>query len=793
MNSTVLLRVALVAAALGAPAPRGGPSGAFAQDPEAQRAAVRRRIELAYESDIQPLLLAYCASCHGLDSRKGGVDYSRIVSGSMAADRQDLWKRTGAKLAALEMPPERSKQPSAGERARLLSWIASLKRMISPDPGPSPIRRLAASEYRNTLRDLFGTELKLDVELPPDRIGAGFDNSISPLLMEKYLLIADDILDDIVVPGQLNVRWSAAQMPALREGKLDGPKGEAGPRTFAAGGEVFETLSLPSDGNYTIKLKAGALQAGREAARLVVRLDGQAIGEARILAAPKQPGIYSVSAKLTKGRVRLAVTFVNPFTEPPVQPNPPASGIPAKPQPTDPAPLRVRTVVIESVEVIGPPPGRPTDPQSRIFIAAPGKGLGKREAARLIAEQFAFRGFRRPATGKEIERLLAVFDLADHQDEVFTESIKLMLKAVLVSPQFLFRTPGERDGAARGIGPLDNYELASRLSYFLWSSMPDDILFAAAKDGSLRRPEVLDAQARRMIRDPKARALVENFAVPWLELDKLAGMVVEDRKFPLLTRDARKAMYDEGVLLFESILREGRSLKDLIDCDYTFMNASLARIYGVVTVTSARMERVPIGDPNRGGVMTLPGVLMVTSMANRTSPVKRGKWVLEQLLGQAPPDPPDNVEALEKQDTPENAKLTLRQKTELHRSKPDCAGCHRIMDPIGFGLENFDTIGRWRLKDDSGAPLDTLGVLPGNVRFSSPSELKRIVLSRMDEFARTLVGKLLAYALARPLSGYDEVVVEDIAEAAAKDGYRLDAILVRIVTSYPFLNSRELR
>ncbi|MBA3937894.1 MAG: DUF1592 domain-containing protein, partial [Planctomycetes bacterium] len=415
--------------------------------------------------------------------------------------------------------------------------------------------------------------------------------------------------------------------------------------------------------------------------------------------------------------------------------------------------------------------------------------LGKREAARRIASAFARRAYRRPAAPDEIETLLKVFDLADGQDEVFAESIKLMLKATLVSPAFLYLTPddGSLVGDDGAIVALGDHQLASRLSYLFWSTMPDDELAALADARTLHLPATIAAQVRRLIADPRSRALFAGFGAPWLGLDKLPDLAVDEQRFPLMTKPLREAMYEEGALVFAAILREDRSLVEFVDCDFTFLNATLARIYGLEgTVSGAQMTRVHLTDGNRGGVLTMPGVLAVTSLPTRTSPPRRGRWVLEQILGQAPPPPPANVAALEAQDTAANTALTLRQRTERHRADPVCAGCHRTMDPIGFGLEVFDVSGRVRDHDDTGGVVDARGELPGKARFSGPVELKRIIAGRSAEFTRTLTAKLLAYALGRALTGYDQVVVDDIAAAVIKDGGKFDTLLTEIATSLPF-------
>jgi hypothetical protein len=384
---------------------------------------------------------------------------------------------------------------------------------------------------------------------------------------------------------------------------------------------------------------------------------------------------------------------------------------------------------------------------------------------------------------------LKVFDLAQANKLSYLASLRLMLKAILVSPQFLFITPAKDAGEGVTIVSLDDHHLASRLSYFLWATMPDAELAALADSGKLHEPDVLRAQVRRMLSDPRARALFDGFGAQWLGLGALQGKTFDTAKFPQMTPAMRTAMYEEARLFFESIIRENRSVVTFVDGNYTFLNETLASLYGLEkTITGSEMRRVVLEDPNRGGVLGMPGVLAVTSLPERTSAVKRGVWVLEQVLGQHVPPAPANVPSLEKQDRQKVASLTLRQRTELHRKNPVCANCHKILDPIGFGLENFDAIGRWRDQDDSGGPIDAAGELPGGERFSSPRELKSIIAARKDELARNLTEKLLAYALCRELEGYDEIIVDRLMESFARDEYRMQPLITGIVTSYPFLN-----
>ena len=441
--------------------------------------------------------------------------------------------------------------------------------------------------------------------------------------------------------------------------------------------------------------------------------------------------------------------------------------------------------------VVAPKGKAPTAVQTRFFGAALASGAESRDGARAVARKLARVAYRRPPTEEELDVLIGVFDLgrANRLDEV--ASLGLMLKAVLVSPQFLFITPANSVEAGRKIVPLDDFQLASRLSYLLWASTPDAELSTLADQGKLHEASVLRAQVKRLLADSRSRALFDGFGAQWLGLADLSTKAFDTAKFPQMTREMRAAMYDEARLFFASVVGENRAVGAFIDSDYTYLNGTLASLYGLEkSVTGPEMRRVALQDRNRGGILGMPGVLATTSFPNRTSAVNRGVWVLEQVLGEHVPPAPPNVPALEKQDKKKVANLTLRQRTELHRTNPVCANCHKILDPIGFGLENFDAIGRWRDQDDGGGKIDAVGELPGGKHFASPKELKAILATREQDVARNLTEKLLAYALCRQLEGYDEIVVDQLMKTIAADGYRMQTLITETVLSYPFTNRR---
>lgn len=422
-------------------------------------------------------------------------------------------------------------------------------------------------------------------------------------------------------------------------------------------------------------------------------------------------------------------------------------------------------------------------PSQRLFLVRPGKTLPKREAARKILDHFATRAYRRPVDRAETERLLRLFDQATRRGETFENATRFALKAVLVSPNFLFRVEADHPGTEAAL--LSDYELAGRLSYFLWSSLPDDTLFQLAAQKRLHDPKILEQQVRRMIESPKSRALAENFAGQWLRVrDLYSAMQPDPGRFPAYTPALRDAMVEETTEFFQSVLQDDSSLLRLLDADYTYLNEDLAKHYGIEGVTGPQMRRVSLADRKRGGLLTMASILTLTSYPQRTSPVLRGKWVLSEILGAPPPPPLPNAGSLSTDDKPQQG-LTFRQRLEQHRSKPQCASCHSRMDPIGFGLENFDAIGRWRT-EIGGQPVDSSGVMATGEKFSGPIELKRLLLERKEEFVRNLTEKMLSYALGRGIEPYDLPTVRKITTAVAKNNYRSSTLILEIARSYPF-------
>ncbi len=425
---------------------------------------------------------------------------------------------------------------------------------------------------------------------------------------------------------------------------------------------------------------------------------------------------------------------------------------------------------------------------AKVFFVRPSRDLSDRDAARRILERFALKAFRRPADGALAEKLLGLYDKARSKGDAHEAAVRPMLLAVLLSPRFLMRIEAVRPDV-QGPYPVDDYDLASRLSFFLWSGPPDDELLELAAKGSLGSPEVLEAQARRLLSDPRSRALADNFIGQWLQLRGLAGHKPDPKAFPGFTESLREAMRRELDLLLGEIVREDRPLTDLLDAGYTYANEELARHYGLEGVRGPEMRRVTLPDRRRGGVLTSAAVLMIQSDPERNNVPRRGNYVAGSILGAPPPPPPPDVPPLEEAKEGEKPR-TLRQRLEAHRKNPDCANCHAKIDPLGFGLENFDAIGRWR-DEEAGAPIDASGVLPNGKAFNGPVELKAILVGRRDEFVRTMTENMLIYAMGRGLQLEDECVVRDALKAAAAGGYRFSTVALTIVKSHPFRHRRN--
>lgn len=742
-------------------------------------AAFGAKKPLSYEKSVLPVLKEYCFSCHGDGKKKGDLALDKYKDmEELLADRK-TWESVLQNVTSQAMPPENKKQPSPAQRDMLTAWI---QREVfqcdcsNPDPGRVTIRRLNRTEYNNTIHDLLGVDFQPAEDFPQDDTGYGFDNigdvlSLSPVLLEKYMTAAQKILDTAIMTD-FTPRSPTNRFEAI---KLDGsaPSGDNGEgmRVLQREGDVHVAFNFPKDGEYTLRVRAYGEQAGTNVTRMGLLLDKQELKQIDVPARRRNPKIYEMTIQAKAGKHEFGASYLNNY----VNQNHP-----------DPKLRGDRNLVIDYLEIVTPPNDRPPEPpetHKRIFLSKPLPGK-ETEAAREILARFTKKAWRRPVTNEELDRLLKFVQLARENGENFESGVKLALQAVLVSPHFLFRGEIQPEpNNPKSVHPINQFALASRLSYFLWSTMPDDELFAEATKGTLHKN--LEKQVKRMLKHPKSRALVDNFAGQWLQIRSLSSLTPDRKTFPDFNDELRLSMEKETELFFENIMREDRSILDFLVGDYTFVNERLARHYGISGVKSNGFQKVSLKGTQRAGVLTHGSVLTLTSNPTRTSPVKRGKWILENILGTPPPPAPPNVPEL-----PEGkqAKLTgsLRQRMEQHRADPNCANCHARMDPIGFGMENFDGIGAWREKDE-GFAIDPSGELVSGEEFKGPRELGNILLNRKrNDFVRCLTEKMLTYALGRGMEFYDQCAVEQISKALAKNKYKFTTLVVEVVKSTPF-------
>jgi hypothetical protein len=742
----------------------------LAAEPRAGKPAA----EVTFQKNILPFLKAHCFHCHGKTDAKNEADLNLVKYQDDLSIQQDrkVWDNVLFMLRSGDMPPPERPKPLPADVHEVIKAIETVMANLDCEKhtnvGRVTVRRLNRAEYNNTIRDLVGVDAKPAADFPDDDVGYGFDNigdvlSTTPLLFEKYLAAAEAIAERAIVIVEPTVP-KVTMLNELDE-LTEGERRRRGAVLFGRGTAADDTYAEES-GEYIVRVYLAAHQVGNEPVKATVRVGRAASQTIDVTSKDRfDTQVVEIKTRLNTGNYRVSVTFENPFTSETV---------------TDPEYNR-RLLYVRNITLDGPyNPPRLELPESHKRIMAHQPGLAPREAAREIIGRFATRAFRRPVKAAEVDDVMKIYDLAEKEGERFENRIRLALCRVLVSPHFLFRAEVDPPGAKAGDAyPISELELASRLSYFLWSTMPDQELNDLALRGELRKN--IDSQIQRMLNDPKSSALVQNFAGQWLTLRKLETVDPDSKLFPRFDDDLKAAMQRETELFFEAILREDRSIMDLLDADFTFMNARLARHYGIDGIYGAHFRRVP-APANRGGILTQASILTLTSNPNRTAPVKRGKWILEQLLGTPPPPPPPDVPVLDEEKAVAG---NLRQVLEIHRSNAICASCHARMDPLGFGFENFDAIGKWRTKDGE-YDIDPSGELPDGRKFQGPAELKTILKSQKELFGRSLAEKMLTYALGRGLEYYDKCSLDKIVAALEKNDYRFSTLIVETIHSDPF-------
>jgi hypothetical protein len=749
-----------------------------------------------YKERVVPFLAKNCGSCHNEKVRMGNV--------SLADPGRDttIWSKVHERLSTGRMPPPGSPRPDASDTAFVLAWMEPLTKhsRAAADAGRVTSRRLNREEYNNTIRDLLGIATRPADEFPLDDAGYGFDTvgdvqSVSPMLMEKYIAAARR-LSKLAVYGEPVPAKPTKLVRFMTKKSQDDPT--PGVLPFSNRGAIYGSFSFPVSGEYELRMRVGNYRPrvnqtprqrdlsrkrglseaekqeldalNRQAyppVRMVLTLDGR-----QILTEVVEGNIdfqYAHGESIARVKVDAGVhhfrasfpAFAN--LENPLD-NMNTDGR--------------RKLFIDYLDIVGPfNPAVSRSELQRMLFACDEQTPA---CAEKMVGALARRAYRRAVTPEEVNRLAGLVAQVRSRGDSFAEGIRVALEAVLLSPHFLFRP----EPAARREEPVSDYDLASRLSYFLWSSMPDETLLRAAGQGVLRQPAVLRAQVQRMLEDPKADALVENFAGQWLSLRILDKRKPDPKQFPRVDDELLDAMRRETTLFTKAILQENRSILEFLDGRSMFVNGPLARHYGIAGVDGEEFQHVQPKDGRRGGVITQGAVLTLSSYATRTSPVLRGRWVLETLLGTPPPPPPADVPALPEGTHANTA--SLRQRLEQHRENPNCAVCHDLMDPIGFGLENFDAAGAWREKD-GGFPIDNSGRLSSGETFRGPEELRRVLTKQSSMFARNFVEKLITYALGRGLEPGDAPEVDRILKVTAADGYRARTLIQEIINSRVFL------
>jgi len=786
-----------------------------------QAAGLRQSVPVssASASQYRALLNRYCVTCHNEQLKTAGLMLDKFALENIPAGAP-VWESVVRKLRARAMPPAGMPRPDAAQYDSFAAYLESAldgDARANPNPGRPTIHRLNRAEYTNAIRDLLAVDIDSRSLLPADDSGEGFDNiadslSISPTLMERYIGAARKI--SRLAVGDSKALPSSETYDVPRFLQQDDRVSDDLP--FASRGGIAIRYNFPADGEYSVKIRLvkdtrnfliGLNEGLGEPHQLDIRVDGERrkvlrVGgerEGRERTVKSPPTNYEGDPDIVKyetimddalearfsvmaGTRMLGVSFVRPAK---------AEGI-LRPLPLDDVlsqspGYKDGNPAVASVTVSGPFDAKGvgnTASRQKVFLCHPKLAKQENLCAQKIITVLAQHAYRRPITEADLKPLFSLYKTG-RDSGGFEDGIAMALQGILISPKFLFRIEADPPNAVPGgVHPVSDIELASRLSFFLWSSIPDDELLHVVEIGKLTDRSVLEQQARRMLSDSRSEALIANFAGQWLLLRNLEKVVPDRDIFPNFDDSLRQAFQEETRLFLESMIREDRSVLELLNADYTFVNDRLARFYQIPDIHGSSFRRVQLTDENRRGLLGQASILTVTSYATRTSPTLRGKWLLENIFGAPPPPPPPNVPSLKDRGA-DGKILSVREQMEKHRASPVCASCHARMDPLGFALENFDAVGKWQTSSDN-VPIDSSGVLPDGTKFQGPAELRKLLLNHPEEFATTVTEKLLTYALGRGIEYYDEPAVRKIVREAAPGGYRWGSIILGVINSTPF-------
>ena len=731
-----------------------------------------------FDKTVKPILKNNCSACHNATVMSGGVNLAPYAEASTLGTDREAWDKIVQKIESGEMPPKGMPRPPQAQVAALISFakaeFAKADAAVKPDPGRVTARRMNRNEYRNTVRDLLAVDFRAERDFPTDDSGYGFDNigdilTISPVLMEKYLNAAEVIASramgaDPLPKKPLEITY---ELKTKNIRRLDFSTVEASHR-------------VDFDGEYTVRFGfPGERSADAKPVKMGFWMDGQLLQTIDVETKPSKLVYFNpfsdaeIRVYLPEGDHVFRAAFINDefiktITDPKV------------------AYSDKKNKFIGSITFVGPYASK-VEKASRKKILICDVKTGQACVEKIVAN-LAHHAYRRPVSKTEVASLMKFVAMAKAQGQSTEQGIQLALEAMLVSPEFLFRIekdPNPTD--PEKVHRLSDVELASRLSYFLWSSMPDDELLGLAETGKLKEPAVLDAQVKRMMLDSKATAFAENFAGQWLEIRNLDSIKPDPQKFPAWSPELKDEMRTETSMFFRHVLSENRPLADFINAKYTFLNENLAKYYGIDGVKGPDFRRVDLTTEQRGGILSQASVLAVSSYPSRTSPTIRGKYILNNILGTPPPPPPPDVPALD--DAKVGSEVSLRKQLEAHRSNPVCASCHSKMDVLGFGLENYDAIGKWRTMDGK-FPIDVGGTMPNGKSFKTASEMRDILTDSLPQVSRCLVEKIMTYALGRGMQTYDNRTIDEINRKLQGEGYHFQTLIYEVVRSLPFQSRR---